>query len=1170
MKKNWKVKPYLETAWVKKMWLIMKTAFVFLFVTLVQASGSVYSQNTKLTINMRNVTIEQVIKEIKKNSEFDFVFDYDLIERVKAVSIDAKNAGIEEILDECLKETNLNFKIDDKVIMLLPTTEQQVVVVVKDDEKITIRGTVTDRGGEAIIGANVYIKGTTIGTITDINGEYTIDVEKDNIIVFSFIGMISHEEVVTGKRVLIIELKADVSELDDIVVVGFGSQKKESVVGSMSTIKPAELKIPSSNLTTALAGRISGIISHQSSGEPGKDNAQFFVRGITTFAQGAGPLILIDGVELTANDLARLNPDDIESFSVMKDATSTAVYGARGANGVIYVVTKSGVEGKAQVNFRVENSFSTNTMMPKIANGITYMEKYNEAVLTRIPGALAPFSDEKIYNTKNNTNPNMFPNVDWQKEMIKDWTRNNRFNVSVRGGGKIARYYIAGNYSQDNGILKDDPLGNIENNIKLRKYLLRCNVDFDLTKTTKAVIRLHSTFDEFKGPSVGAGNLFAQTGLTSPVRFPAVYKADAKNVNTPNILFGNELISKGNYYVNPYHQLVSGFKKSSNSLNLVQIELKQDLGSFVDGLKMRFLGNNNRTSYYSLVRNTDPFFYQAKLADYDPLTNEYELTRLNDNGNRALSFRGGETIITNALYGELAFDYLKQWGPNTVNGMVVGTVREYSTSKAESLEASLPSRNLGVSGRFTYDYENKYFAEVNFGLNGSERFAKNNRYGFFPSMGVGWLISKEEFFENVNPNFISKLKLKASYGIVGNDRIGDDEDRFFYRSQVNINSFNGYVWGHGENRRSVRGIDMQNYANEEISWETATTTNLGLELDLAQGAFQVRAEYFTQERRNILQNRLLPASLGLQVTNKDGSSVRHNVGTASIKGVDLSIDGNKSWNNGAWVSLRGTLTYSASEITHFEEPNYALQNSPYRAVTGTTIGQQFGYIAERLFIDQEEIDNSPTQAFGISEPSAGDIKYKDINNDGVINDLDKVAIGHPDRPQITFGAGFSAGYKNFDLSMFFQGNARVSMFIDPLETAPFVQGYRDEDQLTNGYVFNRYMFERGLLQEFADNHWTEANPNPYAEYPRLSTYPQLNNLQGSTYWMRDASFVRLKQLELGYNLRDFQGINNIRFYASGTNLLTWSKFKLWDPEMGGKGFNYPIQKVFNLGVSVTF
>ncbi|MCG8310281.1 MAG: SusC/RagA family TonB-linked outer membrane protein, partial [Cytophagales bacterium] len=663
-----------------------------------------------------------------------------------------------------------------------------------------------------------------------------------------------------------------------------------------------------------------------------------------------------------------------------------------------------------------------------------------------------------------------------------------------------------------------------------------------------------------------ASTIFTQTLLTSPVRFPAVYNPDSANVNTPNILFGNQQISNNRYYVNPYHQLVSGFTQSSRALGLIQFELRQDLSSITPGLHARFLGNNNRTSTYALRRNTQPFFYNAEIFNYDPVENTYTLTRLNDDGNRALSFNGGTSSVLNVLYSEVALNYDRTFKDHTVSGLIVGIGREASRSTARTLPESLPLRNLGISGRFTYDYKSRYFVEFNFGYNGSERFARKNRFGFFPSIGAAWLVSNESFFESVSSTFISRLKMRASYGIVGNDAIGGQNDRFFYRSQVNLDVFSrGYRFGESGSATFIPGVSISNYENPNITWERAKTLNLGLELNLFDDALLFRGEYFTQLRDNILQTRLTPSSLGLQAQNRD------NVGVAFTEGVDLALDGNKYFNNDLWMTLRGTFTYSNGKFESFEEPNYELRNAPDRALTGIKIGQRLGYIAERLFLDEEEVANAPQQSFGGIAPQAGDIKYRDINKDNVINDLDRVPIGKPATPQITYGAGFSLGYKNFDLSAFFQGNAEVSIFIDPAATAPFITRTRSEDQLPGGLSNNKiYVSESTLLKAYADNHWTESNRNIYALYPRLADSQVPNNIQQSTWWLRDGSFIRLKQVEVGYNFKNIHGIDNLRIYVTGTNLITWTRFKLWDPEVGGNGFGYPLQRVVNLGLLVNF
>ena len=1123
-----------------------------------------------VTVTWDKVTLLQALSDLEQRTPFKFTYHHNRVDDKAVFTFASDDTSLGTVLLFISENSNLKFQRINNNIHLSRKSKKDHALTEKFPQQMwqgkAISGKVTDENGEGLPGVSIVVKGTVIGTTTDVNGDYSIEVPEAAILVFSFIGY-ERQEVLVGKQTRIdVGMVQDIAQLEEVVVVGFGTQKKESVVGSIASVKPAELKVPSSNLTTALAGRISGVVSFQTSGEPGADNAQFFVRGITTFAQGAQPLILIDGVELSADDLARLQPDDIESFSVMKDATSTAVYGARGANGIIYVTTKQGEKGAAKVSLRMENSFSSNVQVPEFADPVTYMVNFNEAVRTRNPGQLIPFSEEKIFNTREGTNPDVFPAVNWQEELIKDVALNPRVNLNVRGGGDVARYYIAAAFNQDNGVLKEDPRNNVDNNINLKRYLIRSNINVNLSKSTEAITRLQFTLDEFRGPAVAATTLFGQTLLTSPVRFPAVYNPDSANINTPNILFGNEQLGAGRFFVNPYHQLVSGFTQSSRSLGLIQFELKQDLSALVEGLRARILINNNRTSTFSLSRNSQPFFYQAELFNYDPIANTYTLTRLNDDGNRALFFNGGSAEILNVLYSEVALNYDRTFDDHTLSGLIVGIGREASRSTAATLPESLPIRNLGLSGRFTYDYKSKYFVEFNFGYNGSERFARNNRFGFFPSAGAAWLISNEPFFASVAPSLISRIKIRASYGIVGNDAIGGQNDRFFYRSQVNINDpASGYVFGLPGTGTStfIPGVSVSNYENLNITWERAETLNLGLELNFLDDALQLRAEYFFQNRDNILQTRNIPATLGLQAQNRD------NVGRAFTDGVDISLDGNKYFNNNFWMAFRGNFTYSNGRFDSFEEPDFALRNAPNRAVTGTKIGQPIGYIAERLFLDDEDVANSPVQVFG-ETPEAGDIKYKDINEDGVINDLDRVPIGKPLAPQVTYGAGFSLGYKNFDLSLFFQGNAEVSIFIDPAATAPFITRTRAADQLPGLFDPNVYVSESTLLQAYADNHWTETNRDVYALFPRLSPNLIENNTQLSTWWLRDGAFLRLKQVEVGYNFKNFQGIDNIRIYVTGTNLLTWTRFQLWDPEVGGNGFGYPLQRVINLGVLVNF
>ena len=1007
-------------------------------------------------------------------------------------------------------------------------------------KKIEVRGEVRD-SIDVLPGVSVTVKNHPgIGTNTDGNGKYILEVPDENsILVFKMVGYEPQEIAVTGKEVINVTLLTSLSALDEVVVVAFGKQKREDVIGSVTSINPSELKVPSSNLTTALAGRLAGVVAYQRSGEPGQDNADFFIRGVTTFGYKKDPLILIDGIELTTTDLARMQTDDIASFSIMKDATATALYGARGANGVILVTTKEGKVGKANVNLRFENSLSAPTRNVELADPITYMRLNNEAVLTRNPLQPQPYQDDKIDNTIAGTNPYAFPATNWRNELIKDYTMNRRMNMSVNGGGDVARYYVAGAFNQDNGVLKVDPRNNFNNNIDLKSYSLRSNVNINLTKSTEMIVRLNGSFDDYTGPIDGGAGMYRKIMRTNPVLFPPYYPVDKDHSFVNHILFGN--YEDGNY-LNPYADLQRGYKDFSRSLMLATLQLSQNLSALTEGLSVRVMANTTRNAYFDVNRFYNPFYYAA--GPYDKSTGAYNLSLLNEtSGTEYLGYNEGAKLINSTFYLESALNYNHTFNKkHNVSGLLVYIMRQTLAANAGDLQLSLPTRNIGLSGRATYSYDNRYFGEFNFGYNGSERFYKTNRFGFFPSAGAAWSVSNEKFFEPLK-SVVSNLRLRATYGLVGNDAIGSPSDRFFYLSNVNMNdaakrAIFGIDNGYGRN-----GITVSRYSNPDITWETATKTNFALELGLFDKV-QLIAEYYSELRKNILMTRVIPATAGLS------APIRANVGEASGKGVDLSIDYSQHFGKNFWIISLGNFTYATSKFEVYEEPNY---NEKYLSRVGYPLSERWGYIAERLFVDQKEVDNSPVQSFG--EYGAGDIKYRDLNGDGQITSLDRAPIGFPTTPEIVYGFGFSSGYKNFDISAFFQGTARESFWIDVNATSPF-----------SG--------ETQLLKAYADDHWSEENRNLYALWPRLSATLNTNNNQLSTWFMRNGAFLRLKSVEAGYTLPKKTsrklGMEKCRMYASGTNLLTMSGFKLWDIEMGGNGLGYPIQRVFNLGVNVSF
>lgn len=1012
-------------------------------------------------------------------------------------------------------------------------------------QNITVRGQVVDSQYEPIPGVTITIVGTTKGVITDVDGNYSIEAKSTDQLQFSFIGMQTQTIRINNRTSLNVTLTEHSELLDEVTVVAFAKQKKESVISSISSVNTKDLKVPSSNLTTALAGRIAGLISYQRSGEPGRDNADFFVRGVTTFGYKKDPLILLDNNEVSAADLARMQPDDIATFSIMKDATATALYGSRGANGVILITTKEGVEGKAIMNIRYENSLSTPTHRVELADPITYMKLHNEAVRTRNPLGITLYSQNKIDNTIAGGNPYVYPANDWYNTLFNDYALNQRFNFNLSGGGKVTRYYLAGTVNNDQGILKVDPVNNFNNNIDLKRYMLRANVNINVTPTTEVAVRLQGTFDDYTGPLQGGDAMYSLVMKANPVLFPPYYEPDKANEFTKHVLYGN--YDQGQF-TNPYAEMTKGYRDYTTSQMFAQVELKQNLDFITKGLALRGMFNTNRYSYYEVSRFFNPFFYNV--VRYNKNNDEYVLNVINEQtGREYLDYNEGQKDVTSSTYFEGAISWDRVYNDDhAISALLVGTMRELIRANAGDLQQSLPHRNLGLAGRFTYAYASRYFTELNFGYNGSERFSKKERFGFFPSVGLGWIVSNENFWSDDLKKTINLLKFKATYGFVGNDEIGRPTDRFFYLSNVNMtNDGKGSAFGTYGNSggRFLSGISISRYSNDLISWETAEKTNLGVELGLWE-KITLQADVFKENRTNILMNRAaIPATMGLQ------APISANVGKARSEGIDMSINYNHIFNKSFWMTALANFTYATNAFTLYEEPGYS--SMPWLSHIGQSLSQNQGYVAERLFVDEEEVRNSPLQ-FG--DYRAGDIKYKDINGDGKITELDKVFIGYPQSPEIVYGFGVSMGYKDFDLSCFFQGLARESFWIDPTATAPFI---------------NR---ENALLKAYADSHWSEANRDLYALWPRLSETIIENNVQTSTWFMRDGSFLRLKSLEFGYSfpreILSTININNLRLYLSGTNLLTFSKFKLWDPEMGGNGLGYPIQMVFNFGLQTTF
>lgn len=1122
----------------------MKLTILFSFFLFTMSFANSFSQTGKLNLNLKNATVQELIHEIENQTDFYFLYQDEILNDQQRITIQVKDESLDSILKKLENQTSVEVEIADHQIIL--KKKVAVKIPLPQTTKKQVTGIISGNDGEPIPGVSILIKGTTNGTVTNPNGEYTLQVSPKDTLQFSFVGKNIVVSVVGDRNIINVTMYDDETELEEVQVVAFGVQKKESVLSSIETVRPGDLKQPASNLTSALAGKIPGLISYQTTGEPGNDNAQFFVRGVTTFGYKTNPLILIDGFEASSTDLARLEPDNIESFSILKDASATVLYGARGANGIIIVVTKSGREGVTKINVRLETHVATPTQMNELLDGVDYMRLYNEARVSRNPVLGTYYSEQKIQSTANGENPMIYPNINWYDKLFEKSTINKKANFNISGGGKVATYFVAGTMENETGLLKVDPQNNFNNNININRVQLRNNVIFKLTPTTKLDTRLQGRFERYNGPNSSAGDIFRMVMNSNPVDFPSVYEPDEKHEFVDHTLFGNTFV-RGSLKSNPYAEMVRGYEDRNESSITAMATLSQELDFVTEGLKFQAKASINTWSQYSSRRSYNPYYYD--LESYNAITGEYKLFNLNpESGESYLGDVEPGRDASAHYYYEARLNWDRTYGKHSVGAMTVGMFEEYllTSGNSRSIYETLPERNMGNSGRVTYNYDTRYFVEFAYGYNGSEKFSGEKRYGFFPSFGSGWLISNESFWAPVK-DIVNTFKLKATYGKVGNDAIAQRSDRFFYLSDISKGG-SGYRWG-STFMNEYGGYRINRYANPDITWEVSTKMNLGLELSFLDNSLKIQADAFKDTRDQIyLQRQNFPASAGLEAT------VSGNVGKVESKGFEGSIDyqyiSQKNW----WLTGRANFTFATNEYIKLDEKDYA---DEYLKRQGHSINQWWGLIAERLFVDEAEIQNSPKQDFGTYQ--AGDIKYKDINGDGVVNNNDQVPLGLSTVPEIQYGFGLSAGYKNFDASFFFQGNGRVSMFINP--------GTGD-----NGIA--PFASRRNALSIIAEDYWSETNPDVHAFWPRLSVEPLENNTQTSSWWLRNAAFLRLKTVEMGYNLPktlfNNLGLKSSRLYFSATNLFVISPFKLWDPEMGRGGLGYPPNKRFNVGVQLSF
>lgn len=1112
--------------------------FVFCFlVAALQAKSPVYGQAKTFTVSLKNVTLKEVISYVEKNSQYVFFFKPEVINQSTQISVSLKNATVKQLLDKVSEQANIVYEMKERQIVL---KEKKVSEQSVSQKKRLLQGLVKDEQGNPIIGASIQLKNTGTGVITDLDGLFQIQVtDKNSVIVISYIGYVTQEISVGDRSSITVQLKEDTKSLEEVVVTAFGAtQKKETMVGSIQQVRPAELKVPSSSLSTSFAGRMAGVIAIQRSGQPGADGADFWIRGKSTFGDATGVLIVLDGVEISSSDLNALDPEVIESFSILKDATATAMYGTRGANGVMIVTTKSGQDLlKPIINFRLETSMSQLTSVPEMVGGVDYMKLYNEALTTRgITTGL--YDDTKIRATEQGLNPLVYPNVDWYNEMFNKNAFAQRFNFNIRGGKKAVTYFMSASVKHDAGNLKSlsKDYFSYNNNINVMRYDFVNNLSIKATNTTKISLGLNVSLRDWKGPSAGVDGIFSMSREASPVDFPIVYPA--RNDKEIYTLWGG--MSGGIYnngYRNPVAEYVVGYKKQFASTVNANIRLDQDLKMVTKGLKLHVLASFKNWSKTETTRKAG--YNQFEIDQYNEATGEYTLSRVGNEQKTALNTEGAATG-DRRIFIQAYLDYKRKFGVHDVNAMLLYNQDQLDNNKPDNLLSSLPRRKQGIAARLSYAYDDRYLAEVNFGYNGSENFAKNNRFGFFPSIALGYNISQEKFWEPIS-NVISHFKLRGSYGLVGNDGINE---RYAYLEDIVLSSDKWkYTTGVNQNV-NLQGPVWNRYYNPNLTWEVGKKLNVGFDMQLFHQV-NLNFDVFKEIRSKIYMQKVntLPDFIGTGETK-----IYENSGKMKNVGFDIALDYNKQITKDFFLSFKGTLTYAHNTILERDEPPFQLY--PNLSSVGYSRGQHLVYVADGLFRDQADVDSHAEQTFGYI-PQPGDIKYVDQpdangNCDGIINTNDRVYMGYPEDPEIVYGFGPSMKYKNWDFSFFFQGAARTSILMSGFH--PFGKNAT-----------------RGVMKFIADDYWSESNPNPNAAYPRLTRDTNANNTVNSSYWLRNGAFLKLKNAEIGYTFKMF------RAYLNGSNLLTFSPFKHWDPEMGGgSGMKYPTQRVFNIGIQFTF
>lgn len=1116
--------------------LIMKLALFLMLGLAFNAFADANAQ--KITLNVKNTPLGEVMRQLQKQQGYSFLFHGS---RIADIRIDAHLEQVEfaNAMDMILAKPGLDWSLEDEIITIMRGRKVDTRQSISKQERI-ISGMVIDNEGNPLDGVTVSVdEHPQIGTRTDMNGRFILDLSKGTKLVIRYVGYITQKIDVANRTDFEIILLSDETSLDEVVVVGFGTQKKESVVGAISTINPKNLQVGTSrSISNNLIGQLSGVIGSQRSGEPGFDGASFFIRGVSSFNGSNSPLVLVDGVE---RSLDNIDPAEIESFSILKDAAASAVYGVRGANGVILINTKRGKVGKPIVDVRFEQGLTFLGKMP------SYIDSYNYASLVNSiakgEGNTEPYSQEDLDAYRLGTDRDLYPNVNWIDEITKDYGTNSRVNLDVSGGSEVLRYSLIASVYGTNGIMETDNSYEWDNSDKLNRYSLRSNVDVNITPTTLLRVNIggylqdhRRTSGKAKSTNMSIDEIFREAFNTSPIAHPTVYST-------------GEIPIVANR-ANPWAWLTqTGYQTSKTSSIESLFSVEQDLGMITQGLKVKGLFSFDRFSSGGVRRDKEPSYYQPATSRNPD--GSLQLSKIST-GNDYLGYSVWGDYGTNSTYTEISLSYANYFDKHYLEGMFMYNLRDLNTGDKQ------PFRYTGIAGRFSYTYDRRYIGEINFGYNGSENFMKGNRFGFFPSVALGWLMSEEEFMEPLRGTF-NKVKFRGSYGLVGNDIIGARRGDVRFPYLTTIDNVGGYSFG-VDNNVFYTGLREGLAGSSSLTWEKVKKANIGFELGIANSVDFI-VDFFQDKRYDIFMQRVnIPASTGFT------RNPYANYGKTINRGFEMSVDVNRKVSDDFEFIVRATMTYAKSEITEIDEPLSVIGTN--RARTGSPIGQIFGYIDEGLFRDEDFVDvdkgilkeGIPTQQFS-NTVRPGDIKYRDVNGDGIITALDMTPIGGTWDPTFIYGFGQSMRYKSIDFSFFLQGNQNTYRIIGQGHGA-FIPG--TGAGVGQGNIYSNY-----------NDRWTLDNPRQDVFWPRLSSTINENNIQPSTWWIRDMSMLRVKNAEIGYSFSKQNTlphfVSSARVFVACSNPFELSRFKLWDPELDtSTGSKYPLPRVVSFGLNVSF